>query len=139
MALSYIEFDGKNSLRDFGALILRSSVRNPPQKKVMLANIPYNNYPLQFDLTDIYGESFYEPRTIEYHFRLISLAHDSIELHNRYSLMCNWLYRSATKKLVDSEYPNTYFNARCTAITGMEKGTNNSGDFTVTFVADPYR
>jgi hypothetical protein len=137
--LSYIEYGGKNSLRDFGAFILRSSVRNPPQKKVLLANIPYNNYPLQFDMSEIYGEAFYEPRILEYTFRLISFAHDSVELYNRYQMMCNWLYQSHERKLEDSEYPSTYFNAICTGITGMEKGTNNSGDFTVTFTADPYR
>lgn len=139
MALSYIEYGGKNSLSDFGAFVLRSSVRNPPQKKVLFANIPYNNYPLQFDMSEIYGEAFYEPRILEYKFRLISFAHDSIELHNRYQMMCNWLYRTSERKLVDSEYPETYFNAICTGISGMEKSTNNSGDFTVTFTADPFR
>ena len=88
--LSWIEIDGKNSLENFGLLMLKDSDRGGIVKKTNFFTIPYSNSPLKNDYSDISGEPIFEMRLLRYHFRII--GENQAELQRRYNDFVNFVH-----------------------------------------------
>lgn len=134
--LSWIEIDGKNSLRDFHFLLLKDSSRGEVKKKRNYFEVPYSDNPMGTDYSDIYGEPIFELRQLSYHFRIIGSCEK--EVTSRYTTFVNFLSKCTSKKVFDSNYPDFYFTAGLASISTLVPKTKVSAEFTVTFDANPY-
>jgi hypothetical protein len=131
--MNAIDFNGKNSLMDFGAVITKRNI-GYPARKIVEETVPYSS--VTYDFSALYGENAYSDRTLEYEFSIVCSS--PTELHRRISRFINWLY-SPTEKLKLHDYRDEEYDfmARCTSAVPETNAT--AGIVSVTFSASPYK
>lgn len=125
-----IEFAGKHSYYDFGAVVTKRKISVPKKKKVK-ESVPYSS--TVYDFSEIYGEKVYEQRQMQYVFSISD--GDSDVLQKRLTDFVSWLYPSSKDKLYDERIKDSYFVAECITIEVEESPF--VALVTVTFEADP--
>lgn len=125
-----IEFAGKHSYYDFGAVVTKRKI-SVPKKKRVTESVPYSS--TVYDFSAIYGEKVYEQRQLQYVFSISD--GDSDVLQKRLADFVNWLYPSGKDKLYDERIKDSYFMAEC--ITLEIEESPFVALVTATFEAEP--
>ena len=130
-----IRFGGRDSRRDLG-LILTDADIGSVQLKTVDVNIPYTNYPLTYDFSQICGEPIYLPRTLKFTFVL--KADCAAEWYKGYHDICGWLIGEPRGDLYFSGMRDYHFTARCDKVSIGTMYNDHVGEITAEFTADPY-
>lgn len=134
MKMDFISYNGKNSYADFG-LIMTDKNMGGLERKRIIETIPYCNFPLTFDFSDIMG-AIYKERKITYTFVISSQSEN--DLFRKYAEICNWLMPSNIGQLSDSDMGEFYYIARCLQISALKRISARTGSVSVDFAANPY-
>lgn len=130
-----IKFGGRDSRRDLG-LILTDADIGSVQLKTVDVNIPYTNYPLTYDFSQICGEPIYLPRKLRFTFALNSPAPRLWQ--DKYRDVCEWLIQQPRGELYFDVIRGYHFTARCDKVGVTNMYNDHAGEITAEFTADPY-
>ena len=130
-----IKFGGRDSRRDLG-LILTDADIGSVQLKTVDVNIPYTNYPLTYDFSQICGEPIYLPRKLRFTFALNSPAPRLWQ--DKYRDVCEWLIQQPRGELYFDVIRGYHFTARCDKVGVTNMYNDHVGEITAEFTADPY-
>lgn len=127
-------YNGKNSLKDYGVVMESYSVSSPRKKKV-LVDIPYASSDLDFSYM-LNDENLYEDRVITVNCSIVCNSRE--EMKDRVSKITTWLLDTKGKQelLFSSEKTKYLAEVR----ESIEYSPfDRACTFTVTFTANPYR
>lgn len=132
---SSIEFNGKDSYRDFGLMIREHKIGNPSKLKVT-ERVPFSNQ--VYDFSGIYGGQEYEERPLSFTFYID--YYDNINDFYTYETeLLNWLTGPVQKELLKfSKLPGYYFLAEVVEGPDTEH-LMAGGNMQVNFTAYPFK
>lgn len=121
----------KYMLKDFNLKMVSFNI-TPPEVKSDIIEIPYSN--VYYDISDLFGEVTYKPRTINMVFRIIAGMQC---WHNYVDKLINEFHGKIVKiKLAsDSEWS---YRGRCEIIIAT-KESYYDGAVTINIIAEPYK
>ena len=132
----YIIFNGKNSYDDMKLILSDKNMGALALKRVSV-QIPYNNKPLNFDYSDIYGKPTFEERKISYTFTISEKSEE--EMFEKYNQLCEWLY-CGIAELTDNDITEDYhYTARVTNVSELQRISKKVGKVVVDFAVNPYK
>ncbi|WP_279166647.1 hypothetical protein [Thomasclavelia cocleata] len=123
--------NGKSILREYGLKMVSFNI-TPPTPKTEIIEIPYSN--IYYDVSEIFGEVTYKPRTITMVFRLIT---DINCWHTKIDALVNDLHgkKVEIKLLSDGEWS---YNGRC-EVTIATKDSYYDSSITISALVEPYK
>lgn len=127
-------YNGKNSLKDFGAVIESYTVSSPVKKKILI-DIPYasSNIDFSYILSD---ENIYEDRKITVDCSIVCKSRE--EMRDRVGKITTWLLETKGKQeLMFSSEKSVYMAEVRDSIEYSP--FDRACTFTITFTASPYR
>ncbi|MEG0297426.1 MAG: phage tail protein [Clostridium sp.] len=127
-----IEFNNKNSFKDFGLTIISKNIA-PPKKIKIKETVPFMNG--TYDFSSIYLNQLYEERSLTYTFNVI--GSNKIDMNSIRSEVEEWLSTPEKTKLKDDVFPGVYFLAEAEDIKFDEDG--RIATMTVEFIAYPFK
>ena len=130
-----ITFQDKNSYKDFNLTLSSKDVASA-ERKIVSVEIPYNNTPLSFDFSNIYGKPIYNSRTLSYTFSITEKTEK--DLFDKYREVRNWLLSQGVSELCDHDYPDYHFEARCNKVSSLTRIGKTTGTIQAEFTANPF-
>ena len=129
-----ISADGFHSAYDFGIEYATSSI-GMPAKKLARESVPFTNG--SYDFSKVYGELFYDDRTLAYSFEL--LADSPEELHGDVARLVSWLSSIHDSEIRDDQIPHYHFVGSCSACDVEYDDDLLKAVVTASFEAYPFR